>query len=57
MNYNSVILCGLCLLISVWWLVSASKHYPGPTFHQVHVSDEAKYEGSSRKEASDLGII
>ncbi|KAH6953350.1 amino acid permease-domain-containing protein [Fusarium avenaceum] len=42
MNYNSVILCGLCLLISVWWFASASKHYPGPSFHQTHIDDEAQ---------------
>ncbi|KAM5516606.1 choline transporter [Fusarium oxysporum f. sp. phaseoli] len=42
MNYNSVILCGLCFLITVWWFLSASKHYPGPSFHQVYDGDENK---------------
>ncbi|KAI1073148.1 hypothetical protein LB507_009106 [Fusarium sp. FIESC RH6] len=42
MNYNSVILVGLCLLISIWWLVSASKHYPGPSFRHTLDSDEVK---------------
>ncbi|KAF5002491.1 hypothetical protein FGRMN_316 [Fusarium graminum] len=44
MNYNSVILIGLCLLISVWWLVAASKHYPGPSLHGLHASEEADKE-------------
>lgn len=42
MNYNSVILCGLCFLVTIWWLVSASKRYPGPSFHQVYDGDENK---------------
>ncbi|KAI1039183.1 hypothetical protein LB505_007517 [Fusarium chuoi] len=46
MNYNSVILCGLCFLITVWWFLSASKHYPGPTFHQVYNGDENKEAAS-----------
>lgn len=30
MNWNSVILVGLLVLISVWWLVYGMKKYPGP---------------------------
>ncbi|KAF4457187.1 hypothetical protein F53441_831 [Fusarium austroafricanum] len=42
MNYNSVILCGLCFLITSWWLVSASKSYPGPSFQETRHSGEVK---------------
>lgn len=30
MNYNSVILVGVFVLISVWWLVHGLRRYPGP---------------------------
>ncbi|EYB29277.1 hypothetical protein SNK03_002543 [Fusarium graminearum] len=46
MNYNSVILCGLCFLITAWWLASASKHYPGPSFRHGSPSGEVKEEGT-----------
>ncbi|KAF5023083.1 hypothetical protein F66182_4840 [Fusarium sp. NRRL 66182] len=42
MNYNSVILCGLCLLTSMWWLFSAMRNYQGPSLHHMYSSDEVK---------------
>ncbi|KAF4984585.1 hypothetical protein FZEAL_262 [Fusarium zealandicum] len=44
MNYNSVILCGVLFITTFWWLIHATKHYPGPTLHCKH-----DYEGGSQE--------
>ncbi|KAF5006498.1 hypothetical protein FDECE_7133 [Fusarium decemcellulare] len=44
MNYNSVILCGVVLVTASWWLVYATKHYRGPSFHHAYKYDETKEE-------------
>jgi hypothetical protein len=30
MNYNSVILCGVITLVTIWWFVHAVRKYEGP---------------------------
>lgn len=30
MNYNSVILVGILVITTIWWLVHARRNYPGP---------------------------
>ena len=30
MNYNSVILVGVLIIVTFWWLVYGLKHYPAP---------------------------
>ncbi|KAM0558030.1 hypothetical protein ACHAPJ_005197 [Fusarium lateritium] len=45
MNYNSVILVGVCVITTVWWLVSAMKYYRGPSFLHVYPDSAAKEQG------------
>ncbi|KAH7146334.1 amino acid/polyamine transporter I [Dactylonectria macrodidyma] len=40
MNYNSVILCGVIFITAVWWLIHATKHYPGPAFNITYIHDQ-----------------
>lgn len=42
MNYNSVILCGVVFITGVWWLIHATKHYPGPAFNVTYIHDEGE---------------
>ncbi|KAH6997300.1 amino acid/polyamine transporter I [Ilyonectria destructans] len=44
MNYNSVILCGVVFITGVWWLIHATKHYPGPAFNVTYIHDEGSGE-------------
>ncbi|KAH6900597.1 amino acid/polyamine transporter I [Thelonectria olida] len=40
MNYNCVILVGVVFITSVWWMLHASRHYPGPMFKDTFIHDE-----------------
>jgi hypothetical protein len=40
MNYNCVILAGVLVITALWWLVHATKHYPGPMFKDIYVHEE-----------------
>ena len=40
MNYNSVILAGIVLLTTVWWLVHGVRNYPGPKIVGIVVREE-----------------
>ncbi|RSM08331.1 hypothetical protein CEP52_004719 [Fusarium oligoseptatum] len=42
MNYNSVILCGVIFITSLWWFTYAATHYEGPSFHHAAGFDEEK---------------
>ncbi|KAH8694582.1 amino acid/polyamine transporter I [Ilyonectria robusta] len=44
MNYNCVILCGVLFITGVWWLIHATKHYPGPAFNITIIHDEGSGE-------------
>ena len=39
MNYNSVILVGLALLITAWWLVHGRSNYPTPKVLSLYTKD------------------
>ncbi|KAI1638797.1 amino acid transporter [Biscogniauxia mediterranea] len=41
MNYNSVILVGTVTLSGIWWLLHATRHYPGPKVMQLYIHDDA----------------
>ncbi|KAI1342811.1 amino acid transporter [Xylariaceae sp. FL0016] len=41
MNYNSVIVVGVVVLSAIWWLVHATRHYPGPKVMQLYIHDDA----------------
>jgi choline transport protein len=41
MNYNSVILVGVIALSAVWWLLHATRHYPGPKVMHIYIHDDA----------------
>ncbi|KPM40106.1 hypothetical protein AK830_g6415 [Neonectria ditissima] len=45
MNYNCVILAGVVFITGVWWLVHATKHYPGPTFNHNFIHDDRDEAG------------
>jgi hypothetical protein len=40
MNYNCVILAGVLLITTVWWLIHARKHYPGPILCDLNKQGE-----------------
>ncbi|KAK5632646.1 hypothetical protein RRF57_008360 [Xylaria bambusicola] len=40
MNYNSVILVGTIAISVIWWLVHATRHYPGPKVMQLYIHDD-----------------
>lgn len=40
MNYNSVILVGVVALTGFWWLVHATRHYPGPKVMTMYIHDD-----------------
>ncbi|KAI1136099.1 amino acid transporter [Hypoxylon sp. FL0543] len=40
MNYNSVILVGTVALSALWWIIHASRHYPGPKVMQLYIHDD-----------------
>ncbi|KAM5345576.1 hypothetical protein ACJ41O_011437 [Fusarium nematophilum] len=48
MNYNAVILCGVLCITTCWWLIHATKHYPGPTFHHSYAYDKEEDSASQR---------
>jgi len=39
MNYNSVILVGVLVLTTAWWLIHARKNYPGPKVMTMYIHD------------------
>ncbi|KAI3324490.1 amino acid transporter [Xylariaceae sp. AK1471] len=41
MNYNSVILVGTIAISVIWWLLHATRHYPGPKVMQLYIHDDA----------------
>ncbi|KAI1165678.1 putative amino acid transporter [Nemania serpens] len=41
MNYNSVILVGTVAVSVIWWLVHATRHYPGPRVMQLYIHDDS----------------
>lgn len=41
MNYNSVILVGVVALSFIWWVLHASRHYPGPKVMHLYIHDDA----------------
>ncbi|KAI0837207.1 amino acid transporter [Hypoxylon sp. FL0890] len=41
MNYNSVILVGTVTLSGLWWIVHASRHYPGPKVMKLYIHDDS----------------
>ena len=40
MNYNCVILAGVIVITTAWWLIHAKKHYPGPVFNELYMREE-----------------
>ena len=43
MNYNSVILVSIIVLITFWWLVHGLRNYPGPKLEKIYaVHDERR---------------
>jgi len=40
MNYNSVILVGILFITTVWWIIHARKHYPGPKLAHLYLDGE-----------------
>lgn len=40
MNYNSVILVGTIAISVIWWLVHATRHYPGPKVMHLYIHDD-----------------
>lgn len=55
MNYTSVIVCGLTLVVGIWWMVHGRQNYLGPTLEQIGmdnlsiVTDDCKVVSSSGK--------
>ncbi|KAL7620413.1 hypothetical protein AAE478_009408 [Parahypoxylon ruwenzoriense] len=41
MNYSSVILVGTIALSALWWVVHATRHYPGPKVMKLYIHDDA----------------
>jgi hypothetical protein len=41
MNYNSVILVGTLAISVIWWLLHATRHYPGPKVMRLYILDDA----------------
>ncbi|KAK6859746.1 Choline transporter [Apiospora arundinis] len=41
MNYNSVILVGVVFLSAIWWVMHATRHYPGPKVMKLYIHDDA----------------
>ncbi|XXH05688.1 hypothetical protein Hte_012123 [Hypoxylon texense] len=41
MNYNSVVLVGTIALSTLWWVLHASRHYPGPKVMQLYIHDDS----------------
>ncbi|KAI5864828.1 amino acid transporter [Durotheca rogersii] len=41
MNYNSVILVGTIAMSSLWWLLHATRHYPGPKVMKLYIHNDA----------------
>jgi choline transport protein len=50
MNYNSVILVGVVALTTAWWLLHATRHYPGPKVMHMYIH-EHKLEDSTAQDA------
>ncbi|KAK8075213.1 Choline transport protein [Apiospora hydei] len=48
MNYNSVILVGVVALSAIWWVVHATRHYPGPKVMRLYIHNDAVYLGQSQ---------
>lgn len=40
MNYNSVIVVGTLALSGLWWLIHATRHYPGPRVMHLYIHDD-----------------
>ncbi|KAI0008727.1 amino acid transporter [Xylariaceae sp. FL0662B] len=41
MNYNSVILVGTVTLSTFWWILHATRHYPGPKVMRLYIHDDS----------------
>lgn len=41
MNYNSVILVGVVIVMGVWWAAHASRKYPGPKVMRLYIHDDS----------------
>ncbi|KAK8043588.1 choline transporter [Apiospora rasikravindrae] len=55
MNYNSVILAGVVALSAIWWVVHATRHYPGPKVMRLYIHNDAVYLGQSQDGAALSG--
>jgi choline transport protein len=41
MNYNSVIIVGVIALSALWWVLHATRHYPGPKVMGLYIHDDS----------------
>lgn len=41
MNFNSVILVGTVALSAFWWMLHATRHYPGPKVMELYIHDDS----------------
>ncbi len=54
MNYNSVILAGVVVLTTAWWLLHAVRHYPGPKVMTMYIhDDQTPLEGAAGPQGLD----
>jgi len=56
MNYNSVILVGTVAVSAIWWLVHATRHYPGPKVMRLYIHDDAVLSNSVGNYEESRGI-
>lgn len=55
MNYTSVIICGLALVVSIWWIVHGRRNFKGPSLDAIE-RDSEKEVGSVIADESPITL-